>query len=205
MATLDEIKAAHRKLALKCHPDKQKSAVPLCSNINKENDESIIAATAATDHDPRSGQQSNDGTKTRIELNFHRIQEAWECLRDSEKRQEYDHILSRTKENINKERVENGTTVLVNLSEMDVEECEVEVEEEGCNDIDERKEETLIQNVYIYSCRCGDDFEILEEDLRQTKSDGGKLDGGGDKHVFECRSCSLAILVLDDVNEKDIN
>ena len=115
IATLDEIKVAHRKLALKYHPDK------------------------------------HDRTKTRIELNFHRIQEAWECLRDSEKRQEYDHILSRTKENINKERVENGTTVHVNLSEMDVEECEVEVkvevEEEGCNNMDERKKKILKLNI----------------------------------------------------------
>ena len=63
----DEIKAAHRKLALQCHPDKIE----------------ISTTNASTN------------------LNFHQIQQAWECLRDPQKRHTYDTFINRTMKNKN--------------------------------------------------------------------------------------------------------
>mmetsp|Transcript_8859 Transcript_8859/g.16120 ORF Transcript_8859/g.16120 Transcript_8859/m.16120 type:complete len:147 (+) Transcript_8859:218-658(+) len=62
-AELDEIKAAHRSLALKCHPDKKS----------------------------RNASTSMDNAKVVAE--FESVQMAWTCLRDETRRRRYDQEL----------------------------------------------------------------------------------------------------------------
>mmetsp|Transcript_28025 Transcript_28025/g.61491 ORF Transcript_28025/g.61491 Transcript_28025/m.61491 type:complete len:134 (-) Transcript_28025:140-541(-) len=96
--------------------------------------------------------------------------------------------------------------VIVQLSEMECEICEVEVDDCSTSDGDDLVDggssgrtsnhstddqnkggsgDCQQQRVYIHTCRCGDDFEILEDELT----------GSGKDNVFECRSCCLLIRV----------
>ena len=85
-------------------------------------------------------------------------------------------------------------SVPVNLSDMECELCEVEVDpEENCGEI------TIEETVYLYPCRCGDCFEILESDLQQNQN-AVDFSNNNRMNVFECQSCSLSISILDDVH-----
>lgn len=181
-ASFDEIKSSHRRLALLYHPDKQQRQHPV-KDLGIESSISI----------------SNNPSKSQ-RLDYTKIQEAWECLRDDEKRRDYDIQLSKSKEYRDKERMESGMSVPVKLSDMEVELCEVEVDGEdnndgnhsGCGDVVE-------QNVYLYSCRCGDCFELLESDF-QGCSNSTESNNETHSFLFECQSCSLTIAVYDDVH-----
>jgi DnaJ-class molecular chaperone len=156
-ATYDEIKNAHRKLALKLHPDKR-----LISNKDVINNNNNVTEQA-----------------------FLKIQAAWKCLGDESKRNNYDDSLKRIRERT------SGAIIkaqIVQLSEMSCELCEVEDEDfYGKNDDNGFNRKTK-QNVYMYDCRCGDKFEILEEEIES--------DEVCDENIFECQSCSLSIKIV---------
>lgn len=165
-ATHAEIKAAHRRKALQYHPDR-------------------FQPTSAA----RDDSVGNSGSKNATDLeedqriqSFRQIQKAWECLRDEEKRREYDDSLKRIRERqkgtINKANV-------VKLCDMECELCDVEEDE---NDIPGSITETsATQKLYSYQCRCGDVIEILEEELN--------FDG---ESLWECPSCSLTIHIIQE-------
>jgi len=113
---------------------------------------------------------------------FREIQMAWECLRDPSKRISYDESLRRKRE---KRSGRFDEAQLVKLSEMAREICDVEIIQ------DDKQDEPILQqqNLYTYVCRCGDKFEILDEDLLTTNGKAG---------VWECQSCTLAIKVCID-------
>jgi hypothetical protein len=145
-ATLSQIKAAHRTLALKCHPDKQRD-----DYVNADE--------------------------------FFRIQRAWECLRDPDRREEYNQSLDRVRD---KDREQRHLSSLIYVSQMHREICQVETE--GVT--------TVSQSIlFSYPCRCGDEFQVLKEDLiafdhsPQTKH----------ATVISCPSCSLTIQVIHDL------
>ena len=71
---------------------------------------------------------------------FHAVQEAWDTLKDMEKRSKYDaEILA---DNVDTFRALGAT--VVELDEFEYEELE---------------------NIYTYECRCGDEFIMTEDDV----------------------------------------
>lgn len=226
-ATLEEIKAAHRKLARKYHPDRLLGNSKLSilqkdpNNRDKEDNEkdgtkSDCCRTESTakattmkyeDEDPLVHHPPFDADS------FRKIQMAWECLRDSETRIEYDDSLRRRKER------DYGILCkaqVVQLSEMRVELCEVVQEEEedeegeeNCGDTgtcnsssnsssssrsNKEKEEDGVQFLYTYPCRCGDMFEMLQQDLQELV--GGDQQTPSPFVFLECQSCGLSIQVV---------
>jgi CSL zinc finger. len=145
---------------------------------------------------------------------------AWECLRDSETRIKYDDSLRRRKE---RDYGVLCKAQVVQLSEMKVELCEVVQEEqeqeegeENCGDAgtcssnsssggggnsnsnsrrsNKEKEEEGVQFLYTYPCRCGDMFEMLQQDLQELT--GGDQQTSSSFVLLECQSCGLSIQVV---------
>jgi curved DNA-binding protein CbpA len=113
---------------------------------------------------------------------FQKIQLAWECLRDQDKRLEYDDALKRMREK-NNSMLSKAKSV--KLSEMNCELCNVEDEDDDQNqDQDEDGDNHNPQKLYSHECRCGDIFEILEEELQ------------GESSLWECQSCCLTINIV---------
>ena len=166
---LATIKAAHRSLALQCHPDKQQPT------------------------DPKDNSQER----------FLKIQKAWECLRDADARKLYDDSLDRTMEQ-NQTRIDKAKPVL--LSEMTCEVCDVEIDldedESNGGQIDDCPSPAVEQqNVYSLPCRCGYEFEILEDELMFDSCPNRNEVNFGDgepTNIWECQNCSLTIRVIKD-------
>lgn len=171
-AEYTEIKNAYRKLCLMHHPDKRQQRINNSKHEEEEEESDII---------------------------FTRIQAAWDCLGDEKKRMEYDESLNRMRDkNVN----DIHKAQIVKLCEMKCEVCDVEGSSSDCdyddceNDYDGNKD-CLVpnisskQNVYSFTCRCGDCFEILEEEL-DLSTNSHSLDC----NIFECESCSLSIKIV---------
>ena len=221
-ASLSEIKAAHRRLALRLHPDKrgssgslrsgqeQSTAAGVAKGVKVSTDASIgerlkSCSMSVLQHRRKIHHQLADNNGEVADANYRRIQLAWECLRDPMRRRQYDEELTRANERA-ASKVDKA--VVVKLSEMECELCEVEVDStsDGEDVVDGPSDRTSNtddeneggsearqqqQRVYIHTCRCGDDFEILEDEL--------VLVGGGKDNVFECQSCCLLIRVEVDI------
>lgn len=125
-ASLEEIKAAHRQLALQCHPDKV------------------------------------DGEQDR----FRRLQNAWEIIRDS--RQEYDNELF-SKEARQHSKLQ--AAMPLTLSEMEV------------------AQDESSHLVYIHTCRCGEEIQLLQEDLPSYNK----------SILLECPGCSFAFSITNNL------
>ena len=135
---------------------------------------------------------------------FRKIQLAWECLREQEKRSEYDDSLKRMRAKVHGAA---SNSKVVNISEMNCELCDVEDDDElneedtGCGDDDHggymhRKE----QRLYSFACRCGDIFEILEEEFQPQQADDEQNAIDPDQlQLWDCRSCGLSIQVVNDI------
>jgi diphthamide biosynthesis protein 4 len=113
-------------------------------------------------------------TQITDEENFNLIQLAWECLRDEQLRYNYNDELQRKRE---KQNLIYNKATLVHLHEMHREEVDCE------NDLGYIE----TQYIFSYKCRCGDTFEIFEDEI---SADGNS--------VFECQSCTLAINICRD-------
>ena len=254
-ASLEEIKAAHRRLSLLLHPDKQqqkKSSIETnksaCTeqvttktsslhDIDDDDEEDGIDAgesaqsdineqlnnlaleesqaqsrSSATDEaksedgsngvDKKDEQEADQSSETPIKYTFRQIHTAWETLRDPTKRAAYDEDLA-LKSKRKASKVDKAVTV--KLSEME----EIVFEEEGehdngtgdrdhdeyyDHDADDLEDENC-QVAYCYQCRCGDEIEVLQEELVE-KNDQRYSD---DSNAFECPSCCLCILVEIDL------
>jgi hypothetical protein len=140
-ATLEEIKAAHRQLALQCHPDKVGGA---------------------------SSEEQQDA--------FLLVQKAWECLRSSSSRQDYDEELSLKTRRRDSKRMASSP---LHLSELQV----------AQDDDDDDDDEESTQLVYIHVCRCGDEVQLWQEDVPcYNKS-----------IVSECPGCSFCYSITNDL------
>jgi len=133
---------------------------------------------------------------------FRKIQLAWECLRDEEKRSEYNDSLKRTRAKV---RGAASNSKVVNISEMNCELCDVEddneleLDEEDGGDGDQGGH-TKEQRLYSFACRCGDIFEILEEELQQQQAHDEKNATDPDQlQLWDCRSCGLSIQIVNDI------
>ena len=216
-ATQDEIKQAYRSLVVRCHPDKLASSSKhheIDKKANHENSLMISNRLAAIDLDDDEEDYddetendhcldkeqneainaehniiSSDATTEEEQISkaaksFHEIHTAYECLRDPDKRMRYDQTLSRDKER--KEWRKKGA-IEVNLSDLESDMCRVvnEDDESDCSGI-----KNQLQKVYFHDCRCGDTFEIIEEELL--------LESMSNECIWQCESCSLGIRIILD-------
>ena len=141
----------------------------------------------ALKYHPDKQKQSLNQDVEEIEKAFRKIQLAWECLRDEQKRQEYDDSLRRERE---RDNIALNNAKRVKLSEMECEICEIE-DEDGESIQSQDLEQVESQKLYSYTCRCGDLFEILEEEL----DDNDNMSKNG---IWECNSCGLSIFIVKD-------
>ena len=129
---------------------------------------------------------------------FRNIQLAWECLRDQQERLKYDDSLRRIREKDN-EAVINAQ--IVKLSDMNCEICDIEVEDDmglldQNNEIDNHGNNSMEHKLYSVPCRCGDMFEILEEELQEHDT---APTANIRELLWDCRSCGLSIKVDNDI------
>lgn len=144
-------------------------------------------------------QVADPSSETPIKYTFHT---AFETLRDPTKRAAYDEDLA-LKSKRKASKVDKA--VLVKLSEME----EILFEEEGGydggtggrehdeyydHDADDFDDENC-QVAYCYQCRCGDEIEVLQEELVEKKDEKYS----DDSNVFECPSCCLCVRVEVDM------
>lgn len=118
-------------------------------NIAKDSDQEAIKRAyhrAARIHHPDRKQDFSDASN--VNAKFERIQEAWECLRDAEKRRLYDNTLRLLK---SKKEARRASAFRLERSDCDVVE---ENEEEGGLSNDEPL------RVLTYTCRCGEEIEV---------------------------------------------
>lgn len=232
-ASLSEIKAAHRRLARRSHPDKRthsgtleirnnrqsvSKAIPTAGGGEKNvlvdtliGDRTDSCAIGSSTQDTSAFDTGNEAdADADADGNFRRIQMAWECLRDPTKRKNYDDELARKYESalskVNK-------AVVIRLSEMDCEVCEVENDRNEEDDLSDAAgtsnraenhsnnigEDNQVQRVYVHKCRCGEDFEIFEDELGLVEGTDSVDSSCGIENVFECQSCCLLIRVVVDV------
>lgn len=201
-ATLDEIKAAHREKAKQYHPDRQRRQHgDGDSNSNSNSNRSDIINR---DHEDL----------------FIQIQMAWECLRDAETRAKYDDMLRRKRDQeygmLCKAQVVKLSDMKVELCEVVVKDEDDDNDYDDLEDgggggngggngekddvlltnmtrkeeEDDEEEDDAVQCVYTYPCRCGDMFEILQQDLPLSSSSSSSS-----SVLLECQSCGLSIQV----------
>ncbi|KAF1325818.1 Molecular chaperone, partial [Globisporangium splendens] len=155
----EEIRRAYHRAARQHHPDKR--SVPATANGDPVVAEAGVETGAAA--------IDADGVKASDHC-FLRIQEAYETLRDAEKRAQYDSRIAQ--EEILRKR--DGEDVRI-ADEVPVADMTKEVLHD-----DENGDEVI----YSHQCRCGDVYEITEDEL---------LDG---VDVAPCNGCSLNIRVV---------
>jgi len=131
--------------------------------------------------------KSNNPHSNEAAAAFRNIQLAWECLRDHHQRLQYDDSLKRIREK-DHGALNNAKTVL--LSDMNCEICDVEDDDDDT--------ETIELKLYSVACRCGDIFEILEEELHAHNDNAATATGTDHEQLWDCRSCGLSIKVVND-------
>mmetsp|Transcript_16062 Transcript_16062/g.29042 ORF Transcript_16062/g.29042 Transcript_16062/m.29042 type:complete len:273 (-) Transcript_16062:90-908(-) len=239
-ATQEEIKIAYRSLVVGCHPDKLPPIRKNESNHNHAYEETQISVgMSAIDIDDEDDESENDNNKpgtdksasitidsaqptavpnaeeketTSIQqTKFHQIQAAYHCLRDTDKRRQYDESISRKEERLGWKL---RGALQVNLSEMECDWCCV-VDEENSDD-DDGADQSIsgddgsdagtspLQKVFFHPCRCGDTFQVFQEELLESVSNANicsldKIDVLTHR-VWQCESCSLTIQIHVDID-----
>lgn len=235
-AKAEEIKAAYRSLIIHSHPDKLPSVSKNDRDQNHVQISEGLSSIDFDDDDEESdckGENDNNETETdestlinrempestiananekeistQDTTTFHQIQAAYHCLRDPNKRCQYDESISRKEE---REEWKWRGALQVNLSEMECDWCCVVDEDnsdsEGSVDqaIDATDGDTPpLQKVFFQNCRCGDTFQVVQEELLESLGDANI--GCGDKNdvftnrVWQCESCSLTIQIHVDID-----
>jgi diphthamide biosynthesis protein 4 len=147
-ADVTTIKAAYHKAALLYHPDKRRRSASTLPDADNDND------------DADDSQQ------------FQRLQVAWECLRNAEKRQVYDEELW-----------------LLSKQQSARQAGAIPLERSDCR---EEYVDSLGDYTLMYTCRCGmdvDTAEVAAEDDEDDDNDDDVLPA--DKDLITCSGCSL--------------
>ena len=117
---------------------------------------------------------------------YHRIQEAYDTLRDAERRKEYDQRLLQIRSKSC--CIVSGHSIRVQLSDMHSEMVDVVVDQYP----NDKTQQCQAEKMYSLQCRCGDRIEILESDF----SGNNNITSGENKDLaFSCPSCSFSIQI----------
>ena len=136
-ATYEEIKVAFSKLARQTHPDK---------NLATTTD-TTITTTASFD--------------------YPRIQIAWECLRDADRRSAYDDQL-----HCQESRSSTHRAITIDLQK----------------DMQQAVDDETGDVAYVYDCRCGDELQVFEDDWT-SKSNAMGL-------ILDCPGCCFVYRIV---------
>lgn len=192
-ASLESIRQSFHAAALASHPDRQKlrqAKDPTASVLQNALESDASYSGSSVDVVTRSLNAENSSLSDASE-HFHRVQLAWETLRDPDSRRAYDEQLRRAAE-----REKAQASVPIN-EEVFLEEMETGKSPGGDPE-------------YTYPCRCGDCYCVEGEELlaasQHTHEPGNEGAKGhkaaasgtsGESHqvIVQCRSCSLHIRV----------
>ena len=211
LSNYEEIKAAYHKSVRIVHPDKQQQNVQIQQRRNhpgeipkqneynqEENDNGIENEIRNEPQTQNEFQQSNstvhNTTNNTVEYNsnnnirgitFRQIQDAWECLRDTRKRQIYD------------QKCFGKNSKILNAIILTPDDC-IEKEYSGCtNDTDTDDDDGII---LLYTCRCG--YIINTSELNDIEDEFDDPTTGSDVHKnnvhIQCPGCSLHYLLILD-------
>mmetsp|Transcript_17445 Transcript_17445/g.36810 ORF Transcript_17445/g.36810 Transcript_17445/m.36810 type:complete len:260 (+) Transcript_17445:187-966(+) len=238
-ATAEEIKAAYRSLIIRIHPDKSHVAskdtkdqlhVRTSENLHSidiDDDDDVVYESTSdnnietettksepinkqmNENEPLIANENEEESSTKDTTTFHRIQAAYHCLRDPNKRRQYDESISRKEER--KEWKWKGAQQVA-LSEMEYDWCCV-VDEENSDIEDDGAGQTTVstdddtpplQKVFFHPCRCGDTFQIFYEELLESigNSNNDPIDKNDTltNRIWQCESCSLSIRIHTDID-----
>lgn len=192
-ASYDEIKAAYHKAARKFHPDKQPNLLKQKS-LSCEDQQLLVTTTGGGEVPTNTYYDKNkkcfDVVNTPIQDHtnyFRRIQNAWECLRNSDFRQTYDQELL-IKSNRSNYFLQRMNAIILYPSDC------IEEEYGGTDEV-----------ILSYECRCGQKIITSELDLISDNDETNnpiastENHNNGDDIMFKCHGCSLTyVLILDD-------
>lgn len=131
---------------------------------------------------------------------FHQLQAAYKCLSDPTKRRQYDESINRKGE---RDTWKFRGATEVNLSEMDSDMCCIVDEDSSDDEVDSADGEGApLEKVYFHPCRCGDTFQVVQEELLESISAAAKrkTDIGLTDRVWQCESCCLTIRINVDID-----
>eukprot|EP00571_Detonula_confervacea_P016920 CAMPEP_0172302628 /NCGR_PEP_ID=MMETSP1058-20130122/4293_1 /TAXON_ID=83371 /ORGANISM="Detonula confervacea, Strain CCMP 353" /LENGTH=243 /DNA_ID=CAMNT_0013013165 /DNA_START=172 /DNA_END=900 /DNA_ORIENTATION=- len=139
------------------------------ANADKTETENNTSITSEMSQ-PTVPNTEGEETATQNTITFHQIQAAYVILRDPNKRHQYDESIRRKKE---REEWKWKGAIEVNLSEMDCDFCCVVDEDNSENDDEEDNigapdEDEPLQKVFFHPCRCGDTFQVVQEELLES-------------------------------------
>jgi DnaJ-class molecular chaperone len=172
-SSFEEIKSSFYRLARLHHPDKvsQKQQQQQQQRLtpNQRHEESTNSGDEVDTNDKFDPSASRAGAHSFIE-----IQEAWEVLRDSSKRQEYDLCL---KANRHHQQSKYDSAIL--LSSEDWEEA-----------IDDETQE----RIWVYDCRCGQELYI--DNIDDIDDNKNNQEAKKKKEIFvDCPGCCFVYCV----------
>jgi DnaJ-class molecular chaperone len=147
-ASYEEIKIAFHQLARSYHPDKQQQQQQQQYDSNNNNDDNPTTTTAVD--------------------RFRTIQQAWEVLRDEQRRKAYDDDLLQHDLH---EKVRNNGAI------------EIDYDDDLVEAIDDETEERFM----IYDCRCGEEVHIT------TNENNGIV---MDNRLVDCQGCCFVYRIV---------
>jgi curved DNA-binding protein CbpA len=140
-ATFEEIKTSYQSKARMLHPDKQN----------------------------RSNKGGNASTAR--EESFLALQKAWECLRDPQRRKDYDLELYQTTTG------KTSKSIPVSIDEWEL------VQDEETDELG-----------YMYACRCGEDIWLSQDNFEQDRITTSKT--FVDSSLVPCEGCSSVYRII---------
>jgi curved DNA-binding protein CbpA len=146
-ASYDDIKSSFHKLARQSHPDKQQQ------------------------------QQQQNHHPTTTAVNFKRIQQAWEILRNDELRKSYNDELQQ--QALSQKKKTKGA-----------------IEISWKEDTEEAVDEETGQSIYIYDCRCGEEVIIWEEETETVTTTTADDDDDDQYQYVDCPGCCFVYKIM---------
>jgi curved DNA-binding protein CbpA len=111
-------------------------------------------------------------------LDFKRIQIAWETLRDTSQRNEYDHELLQHQLR-HKSKVQGAVPI-------------------SLDDLEEAYDDETQQTLFVYDCRCGEEIVMMEKSKSDNSINESESSLSGDSFgvVVECPGCCFVYKLL---------
>lgn len=140
-ASIEELKTNYKQLILQCHPDKLQQQ-------QQQQDNNPQLEQLLENLEIKNATNNKD---------FMAITEAWNCLKDPQKRKQYDAELL-----VNKFHTHNNIYAHITLKEMKKQPYEDDETEVG----DGEEQKRTLNYIYTYDCRCGGQY-IVDESAKQ--------------------------------------